>query len=99
MKSLFDEYANDDFEFDRANYRVKLTADRELLSRSQAKRILLGLDSYKKIIFDFSKVKMIGQAFADEIFRVFQKHHPNIKITFSNSNEVVTGMILRALRS
>ena len=98
LKSLFDQYANEDYEFDRANFRVKLTADRELLSRSQAKRILLGLDVYKKIIFDFSKVKIIGQAFADEIFRVFQNHHPHIELTFANSNEVVTAMILRALR-
>lgn len=98
LKSLFDQFANEDYEFDRTNYRVKLTADRELLSRSQAKRILFGLEVYKKIIFDFSKVKIIGQAFADEIFRVFQNHHPHIELTFANSNEVVAAMIIRALR-
>ena len=71
LKEIFDQYAGEDYEFDRADYRVKLTAERSLLSRSQAKRILAGLDSYKKLIFDFSKVKEIGQSFADEIFRVY----------------------------
>jgi hypothetical protein len=41
---------------------------------------------------------MIGQAFADEIFWVFQKRNPQMEITFSNANEAVTGMILRAIR-
>jgi len=44
LQSIFDAYSNDDFEFDRTNFRVRLTAARELLSRSQAKRILTGLE-------------------------------------------------------
>jgi anti-sigma regulatory factor (Ser/Thr protein kinase) len=99
LKRLFDEFSNADFEFDRTNMRLKLTAQRELLSRSQAKRIVLGLEAYEKIVFDFADVKMIGQAFADEIFRVFQNRNPKMELTFCNTNEAVTGMILRAVRS
>lgn len=98
LKPLFDKYTNDEFEFDRANLRMKLTARRELLSRSQAKRIVLGLEAYHKIIFDFADVDMIGQAFADEVFRVFQNRHPQLELTFCNANEAVAGMVLRAVR-
>lgn len=98
LKSVFDSYSSKDYEFDRADLRVRLTADHELLSRSQAKRILAGMDKYRKLVFDFAKVSVIGQAFADEIFRVFQKRNPQMEITFSNANEAVTGMILRAIR-
>ena len=48
------------------------------ISRSQAKKVLVGLEKYKKIIFDFAGINIIGQAFADEIFRVFNIHHPSI---------------------
>lgn len=98
LKAVFDKYSNAEFEFDRADFRVKLTADHELLSRSQAKRITAGLEIYKKIIFDFAAVKEIGQGFTDEIFRVFQNRNPHMEITFCNSNEAVSGMILRAIK-
>jgi hypothetical protein len=99
LQSIFDAYSNDDFEFDRTNFRVRLTAARELLSRSQAKRILTGLEAYRKIILDFQAVREIGQGFADEIFRVFRRRHPEIEVTFENANEAVSSMILRVLRS
>lgn len=98
LKPLFDKYSDADYDFDRSDYKVKITADREWLSRSQAKRILFGLDKYNKLIFDFKDVQMIGQAFADEIFRVYQNTHPDMEITFINAGEAVTGMILRAIR-
>ena len=38
---------------------------------------------------------MIGQAFADEIFRVFKNKYPNIKIELINTNDAVKFMIER----
>lgn len=38
----------------------------------------------------------IGQAFADEIFRVFARSHPGIAVQFMNANDDVTRMITRA---
>jgi hypothetical protein len=43
----------------------------QLISRSQAKRLLARIELFKIVLFDFSGVETIGQAFADEIFRVF----------------------------
>jgi anti-sigma regulatory factor (Ser/Thr protein kinase) len=100
IKDLFDRYASeDDYAFDRADYRVKLLSERSLLSRSQAKRILAGLNIYRKMTFDFAGVREVGQSFADEIFRVFAKANPDTEVLFVNANEVVAGMILRAIRS
>ena len=63
------------------------------ISRSQAKKVLSGLEKYKKIIFDFNGVDLIGQGFADEIFRVFQKSHPDIILEPINMKDTVTILI------
>lgn len=62
------------------------------------KRILTGLEKHQRLTFDFRGVSMIGQAFADEIFRVYQKQNPGKELLFVNANEAVVGMILRAIR-
>jgi hypothetical protein len=41
-------------------------------------------------------VQRIVQAFADEIFRVFARSHPNIDLQFENANDDVTRMFKRA---
>ena len=66
------------------------------ISRSQARRVLEGLDKFLHIILDFDGVKNIGQAFADQIFRVFKNKYPDIKITPINMNEEVSFMVNRA---
>ena len=38
----------------------------------------------------------IGQAFADEMFRVYATDHPEMKLTAVNANEQVTRIIGRA---
>ena len=60
-----------------------------------SRRILSGLDKFRSVIFDFDKVPMIGQAFADEIFRVFREKFPDIEIQVVNTNEAVQFMIDR----
>jgi len=46
--------------------------------------LLYGLEKFKEIILDFDGVKTIGQGFADEIFRVFKKAHPDKIIKIEN---------------
>jgi hypothetical protein len=57
-----------------------------LISRSQAKRLLARLELFKTVLFDFSNVPTIGQAFADEIFRVFAASHPEIELVPIHTN-------------
>lgn len=67
----------------------------KLISRSQAKRVVARLDLFKTILFDFTGVPTIGQAFADEIFRVFANEHPNIALLPIHANSEVQRMIVR----
>ncbi|MCB0390460.1 MAG: DUF4325 domain-containing protein [Bdellovibrionales bacterium] len=95
LKDLFWKYANEDFEFDRTDVRVKLDKSKKLISRSQAKKILLGLDDFKIITLDFKGVEEVGQGFIDEIFHVFKKRHPGIQVIYVNANPAVEFMIQR----
>ena len=66
-----------------------------LISRSIARRILSNIEKFKVIFLDFDGVKTIGQAFADEIFRVFRNKHKEITILPINVDEEVKFMIKR----
>jgi anti-sigma regulatory factor (Ser/Thr protein kinase) len=65
------------------------------VSRSQARRILSGLEKFRVVILDFDRVPMVGQAFADEIFRVFALRHPHIVLRAEHANKTVRFMIDR----
>jgi len=76
---------------------VKLnTIEGSKVSRSQAREVLRGSDEFKIIIFDYENVPMVGQAFADEIYRVFQNAHPNVTIQEENMSAGVKFMVERA---
>lgn len=101
LSDVFKKYTNltneSDYGFDKTEIRVKLyTASGVNISRSQARRILHGLEQFKIILFDFDQVPLIGQAFADEIYRVFHNKHPDIELQETNMNEAVTFMVERA---
>lgn len=87
----------DDFAFNKTEVQVKLyTIGTVHVSRSQARRIVSGLDKFEAIVLDFDKVPSIGQGFVDEIFRVFKDRHPRITITPVNMTESVEFMVKRA---
>ncbi len=97
-KNVFDEYTDLEFEFTRTKIKIKLfKVGKNLISRSEAKRIMIGLDKFEEIILDFKDVDTVGQGFADEVFRVWQNKYPKIKIKFINVNENVEFMIRRAI--
>jgi anti-sigma regulatory factor (Ser/Thr protein kinase) len=97
-QQVFDQYTTEeDLSFSKTNVPVFLATygDENLVSRSQARRLLARFDRFKEILLDFKHVKSIGQAFADEIFRVFCNEHPSIHLTPINANKQVLGMISR----
>lgn len=98
LNDVFSKFVSEPGEtgFDKTEIKVRLYAMGTVyISRSQARRILSGLDKFKTIILDFDRVATIGQAFADEIFRVFQNIHKDIKIIPINMIEPVKFMINR----
>jgi hypothetical protein len=68
----------------------------KLVSRSQAKVLLARVDRFETVMLDFTGVDIIGQAFADEIFRVFVRSHPKVGIFEINTNESIDRQILAA---
>ncbi|MFH1286172.1 MAG: DUF4325 domain-containing protein [Candidatus Magasanikbacteria bacterium] len=98
-KEIFDQYADQEIGFWKTKVAVALSADPNdpHVSRSQAKRLLIGLEKFKSVILDFKNVTEVGQAFVDEIFRVFQQEHPDIDIKYVNTNKNVEAMIKRGL--
>lgn len=100
LNDVFKEYTNPaSYEFDKTEIHIKLyTMGTIYVSRSQARRVLTNLDKFKSVVFDFDQVPTVGQAFADEIFRVFANKHQDIQLTPINMNEAVDFMVRRVER-
>lgn len=97
LTGVFRKFTGEDFSFDRTRVKVKLfDSGDSYISRSQAKRLLHSMESFREIVLDFAGVKTVGQAFADEVFRVFKNAHPEITISYENAGENVEFMIRRA---
>ncbi len=101
LKEVFDRFSDpleEDYGFTKTMIPVSLAriGDENLISRSQAKRLLARIEQFKEVMLNFDGVTMIGQAFADEIFRVFQNQHPEVKLSWTNAVPDVERMILWA---
>ena len=94
LEEVFGEFAPSeyDFQFQRTRVLVKLLR-RDYVSRSEARRLLANLEKFSEVVLDFRDVSSVGQGFADEIFRVFARRHPTIKISTENTNPVIDAMI------
>lgn len=99
MKTVFDQFASpDEYTFDRTIVPVRLAIHEgeKLVSRSQAKRLTMRFERFRHVILDFNGVSEIGQAFADEVFRVFQNAHPDIVMVPAHMTKAVADMVSRA---
>lgn len=95
-RKIFDQFTSgEDFGFSKTIVPVRLAQYGEdlLISRSQARRLLARVEMFRTVIFDFKAVESIGQAFADEVFRVFALAHPDIELQAINANSAVKRMI------
>jgi hypothetical protein len=96
LREVFADYTIDDtFAKTRAVVRL-FSLGTEFVSRSEARRMLSGLDRFREVVFDFAGVEMIGQGFADEVFRVWTKARPRIVVSVEGANDDVAFMIRRA---
>ena len=98
IAKIFGEFSSGEagnYEFSRTHVPLKLAkyGNEDLISRSQAKRVLARFDRFKEVLLDFNGVDFIGQAFADEIFRVFANNNPEIKLVHVNASEEIKKMI------
>lgn len=98
---VFEAYMNkpEDYGFTKTVVPMKLAqyGDEQLISRSQAKRLIARFDKFKKVVLDFQGVQEIGQAFSDELFRVYGKSNPQVELIPINMEKGVEQMWLRVM--
>jgi hypothetical protein len=96
LKDVFDQYSSgDNYDFTKTVVPLRLAkfGDEKLISRSQAKRALSRVERFKSVVFDFAGVDIIGQAFADEVFRVWAKSHQDVTCFVVDASPDVRKMI------
>jgi len=100
-QDIFEKYTGDKVGFRKTHVPVKLGLypNEELVSRSQAKRILARFENFSEVLLDFDGVSHIGQPFADEIFRVFNSDHPDVDVVAVRENARVRKMIEYVIES
>jgi anti-anti-sigma regulatory factor len=101
-KKVFDEFStpeDDGFTKTIVPVRLSLYGDEQLVSRSQAKRLLARVEKFKTVVLDFEGVSTIGHSYADEIFRVFANANPAIQLLAINTNDEVKATINQARRA
>lgn len=97
LRSVFDQYTGDDFRFSKTQTIVELyKEDDSYVSRSQAKKLLQRLEKFDTIILDFRRVQLVGQGFADEVFRVYQAQRPDVELIPIHMEAPVEFIIQRA---
>ncbi|MCW5888524.1 MAG: DUF4325 domain-containing protein [Anaerolineales bacterium] len=98
-EEVFDQFIaeGEKYSFSKTHIPVFLAqfGDEQLVSRSQARRVLARAEQFKEVWLDFDNVESIGQAFADEIFRVFRNSHPDVIVIYSRANPKVLRTIQR----
>jgi anti-sigma regulatory factor (Ser/Thr protein kinase) len=95
LVDVFEAWTTDHV-FDRTRTVVKLFAyGVEFVSRSEARRLVQGLDRFREVVLDFGGVEAVGQGFVDEVFRVWAKQHPTVRLVPRRMNETVAFMVAR----
>ncbi|MCU0724139.1 MAG: ATP-binding protein, partial [Planctomycetes bacterium] len=96
LEALFEAYTSD-FAFVKTRAVVKLFAfGVRFVSRSEAKRLLRGLEKFREVEVDFTGVE---EGFADEVFRVWARAHPEVRLEPTGMNRAVAFMVERARRA
>ena len=73
---------------------------RHFISRSEARRLMADLGGSGEVVLDFQGVEGVegvGQGFVDEVFRVWARTHPEIRLRPVHMNEPVEFMVRRGL--
>lgn len=91
-QEIFDLYTSDDGGFTKTTIPLKNIFSASPVSRSQAKRVCNRLDRFQEVILDFEGLSWMGQGFAHQIFVVFARENPEIRLTPVHMGEGVEKM-------
>jgi anti-sigma regulatory factor (Ser/Thr protein kinase) len=80
--------------FDRTDVALKLLGGPDMLmSRADARRVTARLTMFGQAELDFSGIDAIGHGFADELFRVFRREHPEVNLQAKKMAPAVGAMV------
>ncbi len=80
--------------FERTRVPLKLLGGSEMLmSRADARRVAARLTSFGQAEIDFSGIPAVGHGFADELFRVFRRGHPQVELLPTKMAPAVGAMV------
>jgi len=94
---VFEQFTHD-LTFDTTRCVVRLfDVGSSFVSRSEAKRLLANLERFREVILDFHGVEEVGQGFVDEVFRVWARAHPEVRLEPTGMAPAVEFMVRRGL--
>ncbi len=97
LSEVFDAFGHDR-RFTRSQPAIRLfEIGAEFVGRSQAKRLLAGMDAFETVTLDFAGVTAVGQGFVDEVFRVWPSQHRHVAIHPVNMGPAAQFMVERGL--
>lgn len=64
-----------------------------LESRAQARQIAARLAQFRRVELDFVDIADVGHSFADELFRVFAREHPNVELVPTHTSPRVAALL------
>lgn len=67
------------------------------IARSEAKRLLADLDAFDEVVLDFDGLEWVGQGFVDEVFRVWAREHPGVRLVPTGMGPGVELMVRRGM--
>ncbi len=100
LRSVFDRFSlvPEEPAFDRTTTRLELLRlGKTFLSRSEAKRLAVGLEAFGEVELDFRAITDVGQGFVDELFRVCARQHPGTRLVPVNMGPAIRLMLERGL--
>ncbi len=99
VKEIFDQYANVDGGFWKTKLPLKNFFSSSPVSRSQAKRLCNRLEEFEEVELDFEGLDWMGQGFAHQLFVVFAREFPQVKLLPINMSEAVEKMYKHVMQT
>ncbi len=99
IADIFNQYSSVDGGFTKTNIPMRNIFDSAPVSRSQAKRLYNRLESFNEVVFDFDGMDWMGQAFAHQLFVVYQNAHPETQLRAINMSENIEMMYRHVMQT
>lgn len=98
LAEIFGAWTDDDYGFTKTRTVVRLfSTGVRFVSRSEAKRLMRGLEEFEEVQLDFTGVQEVGQGFVDEVLRVWAGQHRQTTLVPTGMEGPVEFMVRRGL--